>query len=96
MDKISFDPDNLELSKKDILEFCDLVLEKWIQKSDKNVHRILAMNAVKTSIIWTDEQSLKSIWQEIIQWVSELLYQNAVSKGTKNDDQWANTEKTKK
>ncbi|NNL58923.1 MAG: hypothetical protein HKP31_05630, partial [Nitrosopumilus sp.] len=54
--KSSFDPDNLVLSKTEILEFCDGVLKKWSKNPTKNANNIFAMNAVKTSILWTDDE----------------------------------------
>ncbi len=36
------------------------------------------MNAVKTSALWSDDESLKVIWSEIMAWIFELLYQNAM------------------
>lgn len=87
--KTSFDPDNLVLSKNEILAFCDKVIEKWNKHSTKNANNILAMTAVKASIVWTDEDSLKAIWGEIIAWVFELLYENALSQGKNDDANWS-------
>jgi len=84
-----FDPDKLVLSKNEILAFCDKVIEKWNKHPTKNANNILAMTAVKASIIWTDEDSLKAIWGEIIAWVFELLYENALSQGTNGDANWS-------
>ncbi|MCE2505047.1 MAG: hypothetical protein J4F36_00945 [Nitrosopumilaceae archaeon] len=81
-----FDPDELILTKFEILEFCDRVIKKWNKHPSKNAKNILAMNAVKTSVLWTDEDSLKSIWGEIIAWTFELLYENAMAQ----DKEWAN------
>ena len=33
------------------------------------------MNAVRTSVLWTDDASLKMIWSEILAWTFELLYE---------------------
>ena len=85
-----FDPDKLELSKSEILEFCDRVIKKWNQNPTKNVNNILAMNAVKTSILWTDDKSLKAIWSEIISWTFELLYENAMAQ---DDKEWTSVMK---
>ena len=85
-----FDPDKLELSKSEILEFCDRVIKKWNKNPTKNANNILAMNAVKTSILWTDDDSLKAIWSEIISWTFELLYENAMAQ---DDKEWANVMK---
>ncbi len=85
----SFDPDRLVLTKNEILAFCDKVLEKWNQEPSKNAHNILAMTAVKAGIVWTEEESLKAIWSEIISWIFELLYENALSQGKIDDVDWS-------
>ena len=89
MKKTVFEPDKLALTKKDILDFCDRVLEKWGQNPQENTSNILAMNAVKTSIVWTDDESLKAIWNEIISWTFELLYENALAQGKDDDTDWS-------
>ena len=91
--KTTFEPDKLALTKKDILDFCDRVLEKWSKNPSKNTNNILAMNAVKTSIFWTDDESLKAIWSEILCWTFELLYENALAQGKENDANWSNVMK---
>ncbi|NND86369.1 MAG: hypothetical protein HKM23_03365 [Nitrosopumilus sp.] len=88
--KSSFDPDNLVLSKTEILEFCDGVLKKWSKNPTKNANNIFAMNAVKTSILWTDDESLKAIWGEILSWSFELLYENAMAQ---EGEEWSNIRK---
>ena len=93
MKKADFEPDKLALSKKDVLDFCDRVLDKWSKNPSKNSNNILAMNAVKTSIIWTDDESLKAIWNEIIGWTFELLYENALAQGNIDDKNWSTTMK---
>lgn len=84
-----FDPDRLVLSKNDIIDFCDRVIEKWSKDPEKNANHIFAMNAVKTSIFWTDEESLKEIWSEILRWSYDLLYENAIAQGNEEDVDWS-------
>jgi hypothetical protein len=91
--KTAFEPDKLALTKKDILDFCDRVLEKWSKNPSKNTNNILAMNAVKTSIFWTDEESLKAIWGEILCWTFDLLYENALAQGKESNANWSNVMK---
>ena len=83
--KKSFDPDNLVLTKPEILEFCDRVLKKWNKNPTKNANNILAMNAVKTSILWTDDESLKAIWSEILKWNFETVLKNAIEQMKKEN-----------
>lgn len=89
MKKVPFEPDKLALNKKDILDFCDRVIEKWSKNPQKNSSNILAMNAVKTSVIWTEDESLKAIWNEILAWTFELLYENALAQGKNDDAEWS-------
>jgi hypothetical protein len=82
-----FDPDDLVLTKPEIINFCDRVLEKWNKTPTMNTNNILAMTAVKASVVWTDDDSLKAIWNEILKWIFELLYENAM---VKDDESWGN------
>jgi len=85
--KAPFDPDDLVLTKLEIINFCDRVLEKWNKTPTMNTNNILAMTAVKASVVWTDDDSLKAIWNEILKWIFELLYENAM---VKDDESWGN------
>ena len=91
--KTTFEPDKLALTKKDILDFCDRVIEKWSKNPPKNSNNILAMNAVKTSVLWTDDESLKAIWGEILSWTFDLLYENALAQGKDDKAEWSNVMK---
>lgn len=90
-DAEALDPDRLALSKEQILEFCDEVLEKWGKEPVKNSKQIFAMNTVKTSIVWTDEDTLKQIWSEILKWSFELFFKNALAQAKEGDERWART-----
>lgn len=85
------DPDGLALSKAEILAFCDRVLKKWSEDPDRNARNILAMNAVRTSVAWTDEETLKAVWSEIITWTHELMYENAMAGAAKEGATWPGT-----
>lgn len=81
--------DRLVPSKKEILEFCDKVLAKWKAEPDTNSRNIVAMTAVKTSVFWTDEESLKAIWSEILKWTFELMYKNAIVQAKEENSELA-------
>lgn len=89
----SKNPDVLALSKHEILQFCDRVLEKWSKDPGKNARNILAMNAVKASVMWTDEDTLKAVWGEITGWLYDMLYENAMAQAKKDGAQWPGTMK---
>jgi len=87
--KEQFDPDKLVLTKNEILEFCDKVLAKWNKNPTKNAQNIVAMNAVRMSVLWTEENQLKAIWAEILKWAFELLYKNAIAQGREENVNWS-------
>lgn len=84
-----FDPDRLVLSKDQILEFCDKVLAEWKEDPNQNQSNIVAMTAVRTSVYWTDEESLKAIWSEILKWTFELMYKNAIAQAKEDNIKWS-------
>ena len=84
-----FDPDRLVLTKQEILEFCDGVLERWEKKPKENAQNIFTMNAVRMSVQWTDEDSLKAIWGEILKWAFALMYKNAIAQAREENIDWS-------
>jgi len=88
-EKKSTQTEKLALTKQEILDFCDEVLEKWSNDPSKDSRHIFAMNAVKTSVLWTEEDTIKEIWSEIIYWALELLYQNAIAQGNNENLEWS-------
>lgn len=83
------DPEGLALTKTEILEFCDRVLKKWQSSPVENARNMPAMLAVRTSVFFSDEASLKAIWSEIVSWVYQLLYENAQAQAKKEGQEWA-------
>ncbi len=49
----------------------------------------MAMNAVKMSVLWTDEEQIKVIWAEILRWAFELLYKNAIAQAREDNVNWS-------
>jgi len=87
-------PEEIELTKKDILDFCDRVIEKWQRDPSITNQNFLSMCSVKASVSLTDDESLKAIWNEILRWTFELLYKNAIAQAKKdNIEQFETMEK---
>ncbi|MXY37750.1 MAG: hypothetical protein F4Y51_02485 [Cenarchaeum sp. SB0664_bin_35] len=93
---ILVNPDRLALTKPEIVMFCDRVIAKWSKDTTRNAQNILAMNAVKTSVLWTDDETLKAVWGEITEWMYELLYENAMAQARGEGATWAETLKNVK
>ncbi len=87
--KKKFDPDRLVLTKDEILDFCDRVLDKWSKDPTENAQNIIAMNTVRASVYWSDEESIKAIWGEILNWTFELMYKNAIAQAREEKNDWS-------
>ncbi len=86
---------DLTPSKSDILEFCDRTLAKWSKDGNANSKNILALNAVKTSVVWTDEATLGALWGEITQWMHEILYEDVMTRVRKESSKRSATKRTR-
>ena len=47
------------------------------------------MNAVRMSVLFTDEDSLMAIWDEILRWAFVLLYKNAIAQAKEENVDWS-------
>ena len=47
------------------------------------------MNAVRMSVLWTEEDQLKAIWAEILRWAFELLFKNAIAQAREENVNWS-------
>tara|TARA_R110002020_G_scaffold338857_1_gene554112 strand:- start:338 stop:649 length:312 start_codon:yes stop_codon:yes gene_type:complete len=74
----SMDPDKLNLTKKDLLEFCNKVLDEWSENKVANIKYIIAIKIMIAQIRLTPEPILKAIWKKITLWFYDLTYQNAL------------------
>jgi len=75
---LEFDPDKLNLTKKDLISFCDKMINEWKLNKRSNFRYILAMEIMKAQIKITPENVLKMIWGKIIEWFYELNFENAL------------------
>ena len=87
---MTYNSDRLSLNKADILAFCDRVIEKWSREPEKTGN-ILAMSAIKASVVWTDEETLRAVWDEIVGWSYQLLYENAMAQADQQGELWSET-----
>lgn len=93
-DPRDFDPDNFVLTKTDVIDFIDVVLEYWSRtKSDKirNLKLIGGLEMMKIGVKFTNEEDFKTIWSMMLAFIAELQYQNAISGALQNGDLWGET-----
>ena len=74
----TLDPDRLQLTKDDILRWCDRAVDEWKKNPKSNWQFIAGMYTFKTGIKMTPAHVLLDIWAKILRWFNELLYENAM------------------
>ena len=75
----SLDPDNLNLEKKDLIDFCHSCIEEWKSNRISNFKYILAMELFISAVRITPEDVMKTVWKKILVWFWDLQYQNALA-----------------
>lgn len=74
----SLDPDNLNLEKKDLVDFCNKCIKEWQENKISNFKYIAAMSLMIGAIRVTPETVLKMVWKKILVWFWDLQFQNAL------------------
>ncbi len=79
----TFDPDEFNLSKKQILIIMEAIGSRWgkskIQKL-KNAKYIIGLEAMKIGINLTSEDVIKQIWKDILVGFNELIRLNTLER----------------
>ena len=75
----SLDPDNLNLSKKDLLNFCHSCIDEWKENRIGNFKFIVSMELIVAGVKITPEDVLKAVWKKILIWFWDLQFQNALA-----------------
>jgi len=74
----SLDPDNLNLTKKDLLTFCHKCIDEWKKNRIGNFKFIVSMELIIAGVKITPEDVLKAVWKKILVWFWDLQYKNAL------------------
>jgi len=86
---IKFNPDELKLSKKDIIEIMNSIGSRWSQDKIRNSQFIISLEAMKIGIRLMKEEAITKLWIEIINGFNELIYENAIAKAKGENESWA-------
>ena len=87
----SYNPDELILSKQDIIDLLDAVNVYWNQNKKENAMYIGGLKLMKTGIRVTPEKAVKKIWNTFLKFILVVQYENAIQKALTNKETWANT-----
>ena len=83
MNPQDFDPDEFVLTKKDVLDFIDIVINYWgrtVQDKLKNIKLIAGLEMMKAGVIFTNESDFKVIWSMLLKFIVTLQYENTRAK----------------
>ena len=75
----SLDPDNLNLEKSDLINFCHGCITEWKSNRISNFKYILAMELFISAVRLTPEDVMKTVWKKILVWFWDLQFQNALA-----------------
>ena len=75
----SLDPDNLNLEKKDLVNFCHSCINEWKSNRIGNFKFIVSMELILAGIRVTPEDVLKAVWKKILVWFWDLQFKNALA-----------------
>ena len=75
----SLDPDNLNLEKSDLINFCHGCIEEWKKNKLGNFKYIVAMELFISAVRLTPEDVMKTVWKKILVWFWDLQFQNALA-----------------
>ena len=75
----SLDPDNLNLEKSDLINFCNNCIAEWSKNRIGNFKFIVSMELILAGVKITPEDILKAVWKKILVWFWDLQYQNALA-----------------
>ena len=75
----SLDPDNLNLDKNDLINFCNKCIDEWKANRISNFKYIVAMELMIGAIRITSDDVMKTVWKKILVWFWDLQFQNALA-----------------
>ena len=75
----SLDPDNLNLEKEDLINFCHGCIDEWKKNRISNFKYILSMELMIGAVKITPEDVMKTVWKKILVWFWDLQYKNALA-----------------
>lgn len=89
--KLGFDPDELVLTKQDVLQMLNSIENRWSKNKKNNWKLILSINGMKAYISFSSEETIKAIWSEIVKGFNELLIENSLAIAKGNNEKWSET-----
>jgi len=89
--KLGFNPDELVLTKDDVLELLDGIESRWKKNKKDNWKLLLSLEGMKVYIRMSSDHTIKAIWSEIVKGFNELLMENSIAVAKGNNESWTET-----
>ncbi len=74
---IEFDPDELQLEKKDIIRIIESVQKRWRKSGLKNKLYLMGLAAFKQGIEWVSDDIVKFVWRDMVSLTNKMIEYNA-------------------
>ena len=74
---INFDPDELQLEKKDIIKVIEAVQKRWRKSGWKNKFYLAGLAAFKQGIEWVSDDIVKFVWRDMVSLTNKMIEYNA-------------------
>ena len=87
----TYDPDELVLSKRDVIELLEAIEIYWNQNTRDNLLYLAGVKLMKQGIKLTPEKAVKKIWNTFLKFILVVQYENALQKALKSGESWGAT-----
>ena len=95
--QLGFNPDELKLSKQDVLDQIDKIRKRWNKNKKDNWKLLISLEGMKAFVYMSSDETISAIWSEILLGFNDLLIENSIAIANGNNESWAKTfEKIKK
>jgi len=74
---IEFDPDELQLEKKDIIKIIEAVQKRWRKSGLKNRLYLMGLAAFKQGVEWVSDDIIKLVWRDMVSLTNKMIEYNA-------------------
>ena len=88
-----YNPDELVLSKQDVMDLLQAVENYWNQNKVENILYLSALKIIKTGVRVTPEKAVKKLWNTFLRFVKVVEYENGLKRALNNNESWADTMK---
>ena len=80
MDNDTFNPDELKLSKDQIIKLIQIIQNRWRKNRLKNAHYLIGIAGFKAGIRLTPDETLEKVWSDLVSLTNEMINYNQMQR----------------